>query len=39
MRQLRTENARDVAATFLTRRVQKDCLIPPPTKENEYAAT
>ncbi len=39
MRQLRTENATDVAANFLTRRVQKDCLIPPSIKENEYAAT
>jgi hypothetical protein len=39
MRQLRTENATDVAANFLTRRVQKDCLIPHPYKENEYAAT
>ena len=39
MRQLRTENATDVAANLLTRRVQKDCLIPLPIKENEYAAT
>jgi hypothetical protein len=39
MRQLRTENATDVSANFLTRRVQKDYLIPLPIKENEYAAT
>jgi hypothetical protein len=38
MRQLRTQNATDVAANFLSRRVQKECLIPLP-KENEYAAT
>ena len=39
MRQVRTQNATDVAANILTRRVQKDCLIPPLYKENEYAAT
>ena len=39
MRQLRTENATDVAANFLTRRLQKDCLIRLPIKENAYAAT
>jgi hypothetical protein len=39
MRQLRTNNTTDVAANFLTGRVQKDCLIPLSIKENEYAAT
>jgi len=39
MRQLRTENATDIGANFLTRRVQKHCLIPLPIKENEYAST
>ncbi len=39
MRQLRTQNPTNIAANFLTRRVQKDCLIPLPIKENEYATT
>jgi hypothetical protein len=39
MRQLRTQNATAVAANFLTHRVQKDCLIPLPAKENQYATT
>jgi hypothetical protein len=39
MRLLRRQNATNIAANFLTRRVQKDCLIPLPTKENEYATT
>jgi len=36
---LRTQNTTDVAANFLTRRVQNDCFIPLPIKENEYATT
>jgi len=39
MRQLRTQNATDLDTNFLTHRVQKDCLIPLPTKENQYATT
>ncbi len=37
MRQLRTQNATNIAANFLTRRAQKDCLIPLPIKENQHA--
>jgi len=39
MRQHRTQNPTSIVASFLTRRVQIDCLIPLPIKENEYATT
>ncbi len=39
MQQLRTQNPTNIAADFPTLRVEKDCLIPLPIKENEHATT
>ena len=39
MRQPRTEKVTNIAANFLTRCPQKDCLISLPIKENQHATT